>query len=42
MGKKEIIKTYTSSKILSRKGNAIGWKENPGLKVKIKIEAQKG
>lgn len=41
MGKKEIIKTYTSSEILSRKGNAIGWKQNLELKFKIKAEAQK-
>lgn len=41
MGKKEIIKTYTPSKILSRNGNAIVWEKNPGLKFQIKIEAQK-
>jgi len=40
MGNKEIIKTCTSFRILSRKGNAISWKQNPGLKFKIKIEAQ--
>lgn len=39
--KKEIIKTYTFPKMLSKKDDTTGWKENPGPKFKMKVEAQK-
>lgn len=31
-----------SSKILSRKGSAINWKDSPGLKFEIKTEVKTG